>query len=182
VVAGEVRSLSRETERAVNEIEKGIGGVADSIKQQFQDKVAQESVDRERATLQQFAEQLDVLNQKYGELITAQTKVALTMGSNSQELKALFMDAMASVQFQDITRQQVEQVIATLGHLDEHYAHLRDRLRSGDDTGFEQRPIAGRMEQIFNAYVMQSQRAEHQKAVRKDDAAAEANLPKVELF
>ncbi|MBN9428339.1 MAG: hypothetical protein J0H09_17705 [Burkholderiales bacterium] len=182
VVAGEVRALSRETERAVNEIEKGIGGVADAIREQFQHKVAQENVDRERATLQQFAGQLDVLNQKYGELITAQTRVALTMGSNSTELKTLFMDALASVQFQDVTRQQIEQVITTLRHADEHYEHLRDRLLSSDDEGFEQRSITQRIDEIFDSYVMDSQRAEHQKAVQRDGAVAEASLPKVELF
>lgn len=181
VVATEVRMLSRETESAVNQINQGISSMAEAIHVQFHEKVTQEHIDKERRTLQQFASQLDTLNQKYGELISAQSEVAQTIGQSSEEIKSLFMDAMASVQFQDITRQQVEQVVATLAHLDEHYEHLAERLRQADAPDFEQHSIDERKEQIFNAYVMDSQRAQHRMGASEAAKSDEVAL-KVELF
>lgn len=183
VVAAEVRKLSRETEKAVTEINNGISGVAEAIDTQFRDKIAQDKIDKERETLQRFASQLNGLNRKYGELIESQTQVALTIGQNSHDLKAMFLDAMAGVQFQDVTRQQVEQVVSTLMHVDEHFAHLADRLNHADDTDFEHRSISERMDQIFASYVMDSQRAHHQRATQAPSGAADAGgPPRVELF
>lgn len=181
IVAAEVRKLSRETEQAVTQINEGISGVANAIDTQFKDKMAQDRIDAEQRTLQKFAQQLDGLNQKYGQLIESQTEVALTIGKNSQELKSMFMDAMAGVQFQDVTRQQLEQVVKTLSHLDDHYMHLSERLEHSEDASFEQKSIVPRMEEIFNSYVMDTQREQHARATHQG-GGSDAGLPKVELF
>jgi methyl-accepting chemotaxis protein len=186
VVATEVRKMSQETEQVVLRINEGIDKVACAINVQFQDKLEQEKIDAERETLASFAGQLDGLNQKYGQLIESQTQVALTIGRNSHELKTLFMDAMASVQFQDVTRQQVEQAIHTLDQLDQHCAHLAERLIHADDARFEEMPLAEKMAQIFDNYVMDSQRQHHAQAMAggSSNQVASSNTPAlaVELF
>jgi methyl-accepting chemotaxis protein len=181
VVADEVRKLSGETEKAVNQINQGINGVVDAIHCQFSEKLSQSKIDEERATLQRFAGQLDELNSKYGALIESQARVTQAIGQTSQEIKNMFMDAMASVQFQDMTRQQIEQVVSTLSHLGEHVAHLADRLVRADDPSFEHRSLAGHIDRIYGAYVMDSQREHHQRALSQPVAAG-AGLSTVELF
>ncbi len=181
VVADEVRKLSGETDKAVEQINQGIVGVADAINSQFRDKIAQDKIDEEKGRLQHFADQLDGLNEKYGALIEGQTRVALAIGHTSRELKQQFMDAMASVQFQDLTRQQLEQVSATLDHLDTHFSHLSERLERADDTAFEARSLAGSLDRIFDSYVMDSQRQHHRQALGQSAQRTEA-LPTVELF
>lgn len=183
VVADEVRKLSGETEKAVNQINLGILGVVDAIHNQFGEKLSQKNIDAERATLQRFAGQLDELNGKYGALIESQARVAQSIGQTSHEIKDMFMAAMASVQFQDMTRQQIEQVVATLTHLSEHVEHLTDRLVRADDPGFEPRPLADHIERIYGGYVMDSQREHHQRALSQPVAVGGgAAASSVELF
>jgi methyl-accepting chemotaxis protein len=94
----------------------------------------------------------------------------------------MFMDALASVQFQDVTRQQIEQVINALQRLDGHAGLLADRLAQFDDPKFELRPLAHHLDEIYNSYVMSSQRDTHHNALKDGVAAGSRDGPKVELF
>lgn len=49
---------------------------------------------------------------------------------SSHQLTAMFLEAQASVQFQDICRQQIELVLQALKNLDEHAELLAARLNS----------------------------------------------------
>ena len=182
VVAGEIRKLSRETESAVSSINAGIAGVAAAINEQFKDKVAQEKIDQEKETLERFGEQLGGLNRKYGDLIRAQTDVTLAIGQSNEDLKRLFMEALASVQFQDITRQQIEQVQSSIDSQDAHFEHLVDGLGRPDEADFRPRSFHERLEKIYSSYVMDSQRREFEKATKKQTTTESSELPSVELF
>jgi methyl-accepting chemotaxis protein len=80
----------------------------------------------------------------------------------------MFMDTLASVQFQDVTRQQIEQVIGGIERLDTHADALAGVLERG-----RRRPPRGRRraarqadaEQVFSTYVMDQQRDAHQQAM-----------------
>lgn len=183
VVADEVRKLSGETATAVSKINQGIVAVANSIEGQFKDKLSQTKIEQERAVLEQFAGQLDELGQSYGELVSSQREVMQTIAGNSQELSKLFMDAIASVQFQDVTRQQLEQVANALSRLDEHSCLLAERLHKDNSAVLE--PLAKHLDQLYAGYVMQSQRQSHHDALGgggRVASAASSDGPKVELF
>lgn len=80
----------------------------------------------------------------------------------------MFMDALASIQFQDVTRQQLEHVVEALTRLDHHAGVLGRRLVAADNPGAEDeelRPLSEQLQEIYNTYVMQTQRNEHQKVV-----------------
>ena len=105
VVADEVRKLSGETERAVLAINHGIQGVAGTIETQLQEKIAATNLDEERAALSEFGTQLAALGDSYEDILRNQSKSMETVRDSSEELASMFMDALASVQFQDVTRQ-----------------------------------------------------------------------------
>jgi len=75
----------------------------------------------------------------------------------------MFMEALASVQFQDVTRQQIEQVISGLTRLDQHAEALAGAIESGAEARIE--PLARQMEQQFSTYVMDQQRDAHRQAI-----------------
>ena len=179
VVADEVRKLSAETEQAVQKINDGIAQVAEAISGHFGDKLVQAKADEERTVLEGFATQLDQLNQSYSGLVDAQARIMDTIADNSTELKGLFLDAMASIQFQDVARQQLEQIGSALDCMDRHRLHLADRLECADDAGFQQRSFRDEMEGLYSAYVMDSQRQAHRG---REAAGTEMSLPAVELF
>ena len=185
VVADEVRKLSAESDTAVTKINEGINNVAETIRQQFQDKLLHSNVDAEREALNEFSAQLAHLGSGYQDLLAHDVTVLSTIRQSSGELARMFMDVLASVQFQDITRQQIEQVTTALSKLDEHCAVLAKRLLAADDPQFHYTPLTERLEAMYDAYVMDAQRKSHQQALRQPTspaAASPAASPKIELF
>jgi methyl-accepting chemotaxis protein len=182
VVADEVRKLSAETDKAVNQINEGIQAVASSIEQQFQEKLKHNNIQAEREALQSFSAQLNDLGKNYQEMTQHDAEMLAQIHGSSQQLASMFMEALASVQFQDVTRQQIEQVIGALVRLNGHASLLADRLAALDDPNFELRPLSGHLEEIFASYVMASQRDTHHAAMNDGAAGKEKGGPKIELF
>jgi methyl-accepting chemotaxis protein len=183
VVADEVRKLSGEADKAVGQINQGINQVATSIETQFKDKLAHSNISSEREALVSFSTQLNALGSTYQEMTQHDAQVLAKVRESSQQLSSMFMDALASVQFQDVTRQQIEQVINALDRLDGHANLLSDRLEQFDDPNFELRPLSAHLDEIYSSYVMNSQRDSHHGALKKDGPVThEESGPKVELF
>ncbi len=182
VVADEVRKLSAATEKAVTQINQGIHEVASSIEVQFRDKLEHSSISAEQAALQSFADQLNDLGKSYMEVIQHEAEVVRSIGESSQELTTMFMDALAGVQFQDVTRQQIEQVINALDRLDAHAAHLAERIEQMENPQFVLQPLARHLDEIYSSYVMNSQRDSHHGALQDGKTGSSADGPKVELF
>lgn len=182
VVADEVRKLSTETEKAVEQINQGIQAVATSIEQQFRDKLEHDNIQAEREALQSFSAQLNELGKNYQEMTQREAEVLAQIRESSQTLSAMFMDALASVQFQDVTRQQIEHVIEALNRLEAHAAMLAERLVTFDQPDFAIRTLSSHLDEIYKNYVMDSQRDSHQNALHGGNATSSSNGPKVELF
>ena len=181
VVADEVRKLSGETDKAVSQISKGIKTVADSIEGQFAEKLSKDSAHSESEALESFALQLEDLGTSYKEVTEHEAAVVGTIKESSEQLADMFMSALASVQFQDVTRQQIEQVIDALNRLDSHATMLATRLGQMEDPNFTVQPLSEHLDQIYSNYVMDSQRDTHNSATGSGAKAAKAG-PKIELF
>jgi methyl-accepting chemotaxis protein len=130
VVADEVRKLSHETEAAVRKINDGIIAVANIIEGQFKDKVAHSHISEERDSLECFAQQLAALGASHESLTARERLILDTISESSGKLGTMFMDTLASVQFQDVTRQQIEHVISGLERLDSHAESLAGVLEA----------------------------------------------------
>jgi methyl-accepting chemotaxis protein len=182
VVADEVRKLSAETDKAVNQINQGIQQVASTIEKQFESKLNSDSIEGERATLKVFSMQLTELSDSYRAAIELNDTIVNSLRDHSQKLAGMFMNALASVQFQDVTRQQIEQVISALDRLDGHSAMLAERLAAFDDPHYEMRPLSSHLDEIYSSYVMKSQRDSHNSSLNSGDKAVDSSGPKVELF
>jgi methyl-accepting chemotaxis protein len=182
VVADEVRKLSGETEAAVLKISRGIAAVAEHIEVQFRDKLSNVNLVQERELLDFFSSQMNELGHGYEELMRHEAGVLEQIRDSSQQLAAMFMEAQASVQFQDVSRQQIEQVMQALSRLDGHAGLLADRLRAFDDPAFRYEPIAEHLQALYSRYVMESQRSTHQSALKREAASAAPAGARIELF
>ncbi len=182
VVADEVRKLSAETDKAVSQINQGIKDVASSIESQFQDKLTHSNIQAERDALQGFSSQLNALGKNYQDMTEHDALVLAQVRESSQTLSSMFMDALASVQFQDVTRQQIEQVINALERLDGHAAMLAERLAAFEDPNYEMRPLSSHLDEIYSSYVMNSQRDSHNSSLNTGAGPSSDSGPKVELF
>ena len=164
VVADEVRKLSTETEVAVGKISQGISAMAEHIEAQFQDKLSNPDQDKEKQQLEVFANQLNLLGDSYEALMQHEAGVLEVVQKSSAQLAGMFLETQASIQFQDVSRQQTEAVIQALQRLDEHSALLADRLQAYEDSDLTYTPMAQHLESLYRDYVMEGQRASHQLA------------------
>lgn len=182
VVADEVRKLSAETETAVSKISLGIQSVARSIETQFQDKLSHDDLDQEKLMLGQFSTQLQELGDSYQELMHHETETLNRVQSSSTQLGNMFLEAQAGVQFQDVTRQQIEQVMQSLTQLDEHAEALAERLRVHEAPASNYKPLARRLETLYSGYVMEQQRTSHDVSLKRDASKHASVKSNIELF
>jgi len=182
VVANEVRKLSQQTETAVRRINEGISSVTATIENQFKDKLAHTHVKEERASLEQFAGQLASLGESYEKLTQHESNVLQTVSANSQRLSEMFIDTVASVQFQDVTRQQLDHVAEALARLDAQASLLVEHLERGAAAPVIE-PLGQQLDAIYAQYVMDQQRDIHAQALGQSASSArKGQASNVELF
>ena len=185
VVADEVRKLSHETETAVKKIDEGILAVTQIIDGQLKERIANSNIAEERTTLEKFAEQLGALGRSYEQLTRRERDILERISSSSGRLSEMFMETMASVQFQDITRQQIEQVIKGITHIDAHALSIASVLEHAEEyatTPPPIRPLKDEFGALYSTYVMDEQRAVHQRSLSACSRSPAAQSSKVELF
>lgn len=164
VVADEVRELSRQTDISARKIDEGIHDVAQLIESQTSAKLHQTDSARERMTLEAFAVQLTQLGGSYEQLIHQEDNLLRQIGDSSDKLNAMFLNATAGIQFQDVTRQQIEQVIDGIHRLDTHVKKIADAL-TNSDAWANIAPLKNEFDRVFATYVMNEQRDVHQRSL-----------------
>jgi uncharacterized coiled-coil protein SlyX len=99
-----------------------------------------------------------------------------------QALSAMFMEVLAGIQFQDVTRQQIEHVQNALDRLDAHVAQMVEMMRSKDFS--HAASIKEHIDQIYATYVMDKQRNVHASVLGEDGGTGEGSAPaqNIELF
>ena len=181
VVADQVRKLSGETNTAVSKIQNGISKVAETIEEQFKSKLDNGYIQQQKVVLENFSKHLDSMGSNYQHLMKRDEEMLAQLKNTSQTLSSMFMDVLANIQFQDITRQQIEQVQNALTRLDNHVAQMVEMMRRKDFS--QAASIKEHIEQMFDGYVMDKQRDVHSSAISgtatHQNAAA---LQKIELF
>ncbi len=182
VVADEVRKLSSQTDQAVSKIQDGIGHVATTIEDQFRDKLEHSSISQQKAVLDSFSTHMDNLGRNYHKLVTRDEKLLEQLSTTSQTLSSMFMDVLSNIQFQDVTRQQIELVQGALTRLDDHIAQLVEMMRAKDFSNAAS--IKDHIDHIYKGYVMDSQRDVHASVIGEvaRESGASKEPAKIELF
>ncbi|NSL54256.1 methyl-accepting chemotaxis protein [Uliginosibacterium aquaticum] len=181
VVADEVRKLSVQTEHAVVQIREGILKVASRVEEQFAQRMAHDVQKEEVETLEEFSGQLIEMGARYGYFVMREGETVEQLRTTSEALTRTFMDVMADIQFQDVTRQQVEHVLAAIGKLGAHLEQMAGVLDPACAEAPTLVPLADTLDDMFSNYVMDEQRDAHASALGNSPAAGGGG-PKVELF
>ena len=172
VVADEVRKLSVETGGAVEKISGGIHKLAEHIASRFRNEELESSLALEQEMLREFSAQLSELTSDYGGLVRREAEVFAEVAQSSKRLTSMFLDAQASIQFQDVTRQQIELVAEATQKLDALAADFARRLTPEGDGAPPKIDIDSCLAQLQKAYVMATQRKAHAEATQHGNAPA----------
>ena len=190
VVADEVRKLSHETEVAVQKIDQGINVAVQIIENLFGTAQAHTRAEEEKVTFESFSQQLAALGESYESLTAHQKEVLERINADSDRLAQMFMETLSSVQFQDITRQQLEQIIHGIQKIDAHRKALAgalERLDEHANTDPVIAPLKDEFGELYANYVMHRQRDIHERALSGTPATlakekTHAAAKKIELF
>ncbi|MBI5903270.1 MAG: hypothetical protein HZB84_07305 [Deltaproteobacteria bacterium] len=163
VVADEVRKLSMHSERAASQIGEAMARMAGEIEAQFSKKLDQHNYEQEAGILANLEGQLARLGEGYEELNGLNNNITEQISASGRNVSKNTLELLAGIQFQDITRQQMELVLKTLAEVGAYMGPL-GRFVAGnpmcaDPSQFPEFDV----DSIANHYVMEKQRDIHNK-------------------
>lgn len=181
VVADEVRKLSEQTESTAAKISNGILSATDLIRQELTRALEVSASDAETRELDDVSAQLAEMGERFGQTIAFLQTLTGSLDTAISRIVDEVMETLGGLQFQDVTRQQLEHVMAALERFDAHMARLSERVEQCVVVPLEIEPIEDQLATLFDGYAMDSQRDAHRNAVG-GAAPAAGGGKKVELF
>ncbi|QID16803.1 hypothetical protein G3580_03610 [Nitrogeniibacter mangrovi] len=180
VVADEVRKLSGAVDQAASRVGEGIARVAGVVEREFADSASEASVEAERASLGQISEQLVALQGSVTHAVRHEAESVGVIVEVAASLDTMFYEVVSTMQFQDIARQQAEQIKRLISLTDAHVGALVRCLDNPAQALAGVSPMGDQLDALYDEYVMQSQRLAHHEGAPR--AAAAADAPAIELF
>ncbi len=181
VVADEVRRLSTTVDQTATRIGNGMKEMGELINREFSDKMAVEGMQAESERLAAFKNQLMALGETMGHLQGLVMSTVGSLQSRGESIESMVMDAMGSIQFQDIGRQKIERVVEIMAALSGNIKEISEVIASGN---YDNRQIKAKLfeiDSVFERYVMEDQRRVHDKATGTKHSKS-AKLAAIELF
>jgi methyl-accepting chemotaxis protein len=172
VVAGEVRTLADEAANAASAVREGL----DRLRRTTGERLSDTTDTQQETTLLDAAEaQAQAAEDGFARLAEQGRLTFAQVQASGSVVGTAVMEAIGTVQFQDIVRQRLGQVGESLDRMGLHAAWLGEALREERDVA----PVEDELLQPMQAaYVMQSQRDAH----ARDGTQAAAAQPLMELF
>lgn len=183
VVADEVRNLSRQSQQAAEQIEEETQQMLETIREQFKDELSDDHQFQEKEILRQVANQMEQLGKGYQQLLEQHTQLISEMHATSGRFSDQVIRALSSIQFQDITRQQIDQVVHGLEILSINDQALVRLLEKSQSTNTEELQID--LEAFKSQYVTQDQRLTHSIRLETNNTRTQPETyssPAIELF
>ena len=178
VVADEVRTLSGQSENAANQIDMGIDKAINMVEAQMAHMLDQNKIESENVRLQKYADELTKLSETYADLENLNTTILTEMENSSAVAKDKVLETFSAVQFQDITRQRLEQIQHAFEHLEKYQQGLENAL---PDFYELKRVESFDTNTLQENYVMEEQRQIHSQ-VENGEIQNTKKSPDIELF
>jgi len=181
VVAHEVRTLSAQSKDVANQIEQGIKKAVETVQHQMGEIMNQEKAEAENRNLRNFSTQLRSMIDTYIELEELNQAILDKMSMNNEQTRQLVIETFSQIQFQDITRQRLEQIRIAHQIIDQHITEIQATI--GNKEAFDALQHLD-TDYLHENYHMEEQRLIHQKATGDTAKAASisAPAPLIELF
>jgi hypothetical protein len=112
-------------------------------------------------------------------LVANQRDTLSKVESENESIAHTLMEAIGSVQFQDIIRQQLEHLISMAKMVNDHMQTVGAALDEPQGD-FSLTSLSQKLDDLFGSYVMESQCATHLSAQGQD--VATESVPRIELF
>lgn len=182
VIGHEIRSLAGEVQKLADEIYEKVSSLVTSVTDELQEQ-ADHRETTEHAALNDISGVIDSISGDLSLLLSHHRDVLSRVETENENIAAPIMAMMGSMQFQDILRQQIEQLVKMSVEVGNHMSMLSDFLKGeGDIEQFA--TLAERLNALSASYVMDGQRDDHHKAFRGgiESGYGGTAAAKIELF
>jgi len=152
VVADEVRKLSQKSNKTALEVNEAIKNVVKEIEEGFKNKLKEVKTNEEQHFLKGLEAQLCKIESSYNHLDKLNKQILNQISEGSEKIDTKVLELLADIQFQDITRQQIQAVIKTLEEFKVHIGNVTSGV--SDDEKFN-------TEVVKQYYTMERQRDIH---------------------
>jgi hypothetical protein len=177
-IADQVRKLAQDVDVLAGRLSGQIGAIMHRVVVESQ-TLAAERQHAEAADVANLRIALADLDGDFRMLVDHQRDVLAKVTIGSEAVAAPILAMMGSVQFQDITRQQIEQLTLTVDTVGNRIAGIAGGLRDAAEEP-DTPDLSQLLDGLFKGYVMDSQRGAHLAA--KGNAAPEPEGLLIELF
>lgn len=178
VVADQVRKLSDQTVEATREIDTAIVTMNKHVEENLTVMVNHERTNEEASQIESLSNQLKSISEAFVEVTGFLGEVTSNTHGAMGGIVIDIQKALGHMQFQDVVRQQIEQVCAGLEMLGQHGTQVGTQLE--DWNGVQWSPLADKFDELETGYVMHRQRTTHAEATGGSVVADER--PAIELF
>jgi methyl-accepting chemotaxis protein len=179
VVADEVRKLSGKTDDATKQIDMAINDVAKEVFENLSAIADQGKTKDDEQQVRAIAEALEEMNQAFDEVSGYFSAVTADTNHAMAQVHEDIIAALGHIQFQDISRQQIEQVIKALEELSAHFEAVANATNTPPPSA-PWTPLTERIEAMRKGYVMNRQHEVHDAA--SGQRSVSENRPAIELF
>ncbi|QGU33864.1 hypothetical protein E6P07_13300 [Thermochromatium tepidum ATCC 43061] len=177
VVADEVRKLSQQTESATQEIDHAIAAMTEHVEQNLSIIVSSARSDEETRQVQAIADDLGGMNSAFEEVGNYLARVVQESHGAMHAIHENILNALGQMQFQDVSRQQIEQVRFALDQLAEHARQVSSALEAHNA---DWPALEDKIEGLKAGYVMHTQHVTHGQVTGQ--AVQQDSRPAIELF
>ncbi|NGZ26284.1 MAG: hypothetical protein G8345_05295 [Magnetococcales bacterium] len=168
VVAQEVRHLAEQTGTMARRIDEGIELAAASVERVLAQRFNSVDARQEEQMLHHAAGQITALGKHYSALLSFSAGTIQHVSEWNHKINNELMVLISKTQFQDITRQRIQQVCRALEKRTNHAKTLMDAMQHPEKNIPLQ---ALRVDDLMEEYVMASQRRTHQRLTgQKEDS------------
>ena len=177
VVADEVRKLSQQTESATQEIDQAIAAMTEHVEQNLSGIVSTARTQEETRQVQAIADDLAAMNRAFEEVGSYLARVVQESHRAMAAIHENILNALGQMQFQDVSRQQIEQVRFALDQLAEHARQVSSALEAHNA---DWPALEDKIEELKAGYVMHAQHVTHGQVTGQ--AVEQDSRPAIELF
>ena len=180
VVADEVRRLSTETHRVAQEVASKITRLVSQVQAETVDIKQAFSKHRKSNAFADMSESMSSIESQFGSADQLLKGVTHEIEVANREIVALVSTVLGEIQFQDVVRQRIEQVIDGLEGVNSFAAETIPWLDGNSEP--TRRQLCEVLKELQERYVMDAQRLTHNVVTGDGGTKPAASGPKIELF
>lgn len=182
VVAADVRALTTKIDSATEDMETRVVLVSQTIKEELHAIAELVRGDDDARWVSDIAHALPQLSSDFASSVRELDGFVKSTHDATRTVLEAIVNILGDAQFQDITRQQIDQVKNGLRLCGEHFRRVAERLDDDWSTSLDVESMVEATAALQAGYTMSAQRLIHQKVVDGNADTGMAGVARIELF